>query len=109
MEKECSKHGVTKHSQRSDGRLRCNACAVEYVTNKRIRLKEKAVQYKGGKCQYCGYDKYIGALEFHHLDPSQKDFTFGNKGYIRSWEKMKIELDKCILLCANCHREEHNK
>lgn len=66
-----------------------------------------AVQYKGNKCCICGYDKYIGALEFHHLNPNQKDFGIGSKGYTRSFTKVKEELDKCICVCANCHREIH--
>jgi formate-dependent nitrite reductase cytochrome c552 subunit len=48
-------------------------------------------------------------LEFHHLEPSEKDFGIGSKGHTRSFEKIKLELDKCNLLCANCHREEHSK
>lgn len=82
---------------------------VERVQNKRRGVKIKAVEYKGGKCNKCGYNKCLGAMEFHHLDPKEKDFSIGNKGYTRSWDKVKEELDKCVLLCANCHREEHNK
>lgn len=66
-----------------------------------------AVQYKGGKCCVCGYNKYLGALEFHHLNPNEKDFGISNKGYTRSFEKVKEELDKCILVCSNCHKEIH--
>jgi len=64
-----------------------------------------AIAYKGGKCQVCGYDKYQGALDLHHLNAEEKDFGIGDKGYTRSWEKVRAELDKCILVCANCHRE----
>lgn len=67
-----------------------------------------AIEYKGGKCKCCGYNKCISALEFHHLDPSVKEFNIGQKGYTRSWDKNKKELDKCILVCANCHREIHH-
>ena len=66
-----------------------------------------AVEHKGGRCQVCGYERCIEALEFHHLDPTRKDFGISHKGYTRSWEKVKEEVDKCILLCANCHREFH--
>jgi len=65
------------------------------------------VDYKGEKCQCCGYDKYIGALEFHHIDPNEKDFSLSHRGYCYSWDKVKKELDKCILVCSNCHREIH--
>jgi len=64
-----------------------------------------AIEYKGGKCQICGYSKYQGALDLHHIDPREKDFALGQKGYTRSWVKIREELDKCILLCATCHRE----
>jgi 5-methylcytosine-specific restriction endonuclease McrA len=70
-------------------------------------LKQKALEYKGNKCQVCGYKKYSGALDFHHLDPKQKDFGIGYKGYTRSWKKVQEELDKCILVCSNCHQEIH--
>ncbi len=53
----------------------------------------------------CGYRKYQGALDLHHLDPKNKSFAIGDKGYTRSWKKAEEELNKCILVCANCHRE----
>lgn len=77
------------------------------VSEWRRRLKQKCIDYKGGKCEKCSYNKYIGALEFHHNDPKQKDFSVSSGGHTRAWEKVKIELDKCTLLCANCHREVH--
>ena len=77
------------------------------VKKRRKKIKEMAVEYKGGKCICCGYNKCIGALEFHHLDPNGKDFNISAKGITRAWSKVKEELDKCVLLCANCHRELH--
>lgn len=77
-----------------------------HLSNSRRKLKEKLVEYKGGKCEICGYDKCITALEFHHLDPNEKEFTIGYNGVL-SLEKCKQEVDKCILVCANCHRELH--
>ena len=68
-----------------------------------------AVDHKGGKCQICGYGRCIDALEFHHTYSSKKDFGISNKGYTRSWKRVKEELDKCTLICANCHRELHSK
>lgn len=75
------------------------------VIKRRKKVKELAVEYKGGKCHICHYSKCIGALELHHIDPTQKSFGIGAKGYTRSWDKVRSELDKCVLLCANCHRE----
>ncbi len=78
---------------------------VAAVTKRRHKIKIMAIEYKGSKCQLCGYKKHVGALELHHVDPTQKSFGIGQKGYTRAWEKVKAELDKCVLLCANCHRE----
>jgi len=80
---------------------------VEAVAKRRKKIKLMAVAYKGGKCERCGYDKCVDALDFHHK--GGKDFSISDKGYTRSWEKVKEEIDKCELLCANCHREEHAK
>ena len=78
---------------------------VERVTKRRKQLKALGVEYKGGQCIKCGYNKCIDALDFHHI--KGKDFSISAKGYTKSWETVKKELDKCVLLCANCHREEH--
>ena len=72
----------------------------------RQKIKEKSVEYKGGKCEICDYDKCITALEFHHLNPKSKDFGIGNYSTL-GWDKIKNEINKCILVCANCHREIH--
>lgn len=85
-------------------------CGVkDHVKRWRKRTKLKAIEYKGGKCCRCGYSKCPQALEFHHLDPTKKDFGIGSTGSCKAWEKIKVELDKCILICSNCHREEHAK
>lgn len=79
----------------------CNSC---HVNVRRFHLKEKAIKYKGGKCINCGYNRCIGALEFHHLQPTKKNFQISGN-HARSWEVLKTELDKTILVCANCRRE----
>ena len=103
----CKHHGLTQYVMRSDGRFRCKKCAIEAVQKRRDKIKLLAIEYKGGKCIICNYNKCVQALEFHHLDPNEKEFGIAHKGITRSWEKTKIELDKCILLCSNCHREYH--
>lgn len=115
MELICNTHGISEHKKkkRATGEERwvCKKC--EYLSSRRylINLKLKAIKYGGGECQKCGYDKCWRALHFHHVDPSQKEFAIfeSRAGYpkCRSWEKMKKEIDKCILLCANCHTEIH--
>lgn len=77
------------------------------VDKRRKKIKTLAIAYKGGKCQFCGYNRCVGALEFHHLDPKTKDFGLGQNGLTRSWERTRRELDKCILICSNCHKEIH--
>ena len=67
------------------------------------------VEYKGGSCVICGYNHYMGALEFHHLNPKEKDFNLSHMKKYTFDEKIKNELDKCILVCSNCHREIHGK
>lgn len=105
--KYCKKHGLTEFFLRKDGNYRCKKCSVESVDKRRKQLRHEIVLYKGGKCEICGYNKCESALEFHHLNPDEKDFQLS--GNTRSLEKMKKEVDKCILVCANCHREIHDK
>lgn len=81
---------------------------AENITAKRRALKKMLIEYKGGKCQRCGYDTCMRALEFHHLDPSKKDFGI-SKQLNRNVQDLKNEVDKCILLCANCHAEVHQE
>lgn len=83
----------------------CRLCWNIERNNKQAKQKRRSVEYAGGCCQLCGYDTYDGALEFHHLDPSKKDFQVNMT--LRTWKTIKEEIDKCILLCANCHREVH--
>ena len=67
-----------------------------------------AVAYKGGACQNCGYNRATTSLCFHHVDPSTKSFSLSKGGLEKDWEAIKSELDKCQLLCQNCHREHHS-
>lgn len=98
------------------------ACKQKYYWNKKKEEKQYHYQYKravqrklylislrGGKCERCPYDKNISALDFHHRNPSTKDFqldmrTLGNK----SFKSIMIEFEKCDVLCSNCHREHHH-
>jgi hypothetical protein len=84
----------------------CKCCTKLQTTIRQQKLKEEAINYKGGKCISCNYNDYQGALEFHHLDPNEKEFSISTTKHL-TLEKIKVELDKCILLCANCHREIH--
>lgn len=127
----CGKHGsfsLDKNSSLS----KCPICEKEFYSNNPNRkycfecsplglssaerlklldrkLKHFLVMYKGGKCERCGYNKCEGALQFHHLNPNEKDFSIANINFGKYFDKEKLlkEVDKCVLLCANCHAEEH--
>lgn len=76
------------------------------VKKYRHNKKQKCVDYKGGSCSICGYKKCLQSLEFHHLNPKEKDFTISSKNHL-NMDDTKKELDKCVLLCRNCHAEVH--
>ncbi|MDD3375740.1 MAG: HNH endonuclease signature motif containing protein [Candidatus Omnitrophica bacterium] len=80
---------------------------IDAVRKRRKKIRQMAVDYKGGKCERCGYNRCVEALELHHKVSLEKDFSISQKGYTRSWKRVVEELDKCVLLCANCHRETH--
>lgn len=101
----CSVHGETTFVIERSGRTRCGKCRQARVAEWRRRTKERLVIEAGGSCAVCGYDKYPGALEFHHVDPSQKEFGLSARGVARSLEKLRAEAAKCVLLCGNCHAE----
>jgi predicted nucleic acid-binding Zn ribbon protein len=94
---------------RNNGKFCCNRCKnIYYVTKRRKDLKKALVEYKGGICENCGYNKCIAALDFHHKNPKEKEFGLSQRGLTKSLEILKKEADKCLLLCANCHRETHD-
>jgi hypothetical protein len=68
-------------------------------------VKQTLVDEAGGACQICGYRRYVGALQFHHLDPSTKNFHLASGGIARALDRQRAEARKCVLLCANCHAE----
>ncbi len=115
-DKKCSRCNFTKpiiefykRRRGTDISPYCKICTKNQTLERQRKIKTQCVEYKGGKCIICNYNKYIGALDFHHLDPSKKDFSIGKlKNYSFS-DKIKNELNKCILVCANCHREIHAK
>ena len=80
---------------------------IKAVSKRRKKLREMSLEFSGGKCQICGYNKCTRALNFHHKDPKQKDFGLSERGLTRSWEKIEKEIKKCVLVCANCHMEIH--
>jgi hypothetical protein len=85
----------------------CKKCTTDQVVERTKKLKQLMVDYKGGCCQVCGYNKYIGSLDFHHINPEEKDFTIAHIRHYKFDDLIKKELDKCLLVCSNCHREIH--
>lgn len=90
----------------------CFDCVPDGLSNgAQIRniIKKWGLEYLGSKCSRCGYNKCVTALEFHHKDGSEKEFGISDRDIVLDWIKIKQELDKCEVLCANCHREEHSR
>lgn len=103
---DCAKHGRTRHFTRSDSRaLRCSKCVALGVARHHRRTKLRLIEWFGGKCQRCGFDGCPAAMQFHHRDPSTKSFQVGSGN--RSWARTLAEAEKCEMICANCHAEEH--
>jgi DNA-binding CsgD family transcriptional regulator len=102
---ECVHHGVTTFFVFKGGRSRCGKCNSEAVQRRRETTKRTLAQERGGQCAICGYRRYIGALQFHHVDPKEKKFGISGRGITRSIARSREEAAKCILLCANCHAE----
>lgn len=85
----------------------CKVCYAEVVKLNKQIFKIKCLEYKGKQCEVCGYNKCIGALHFHHIDPFKKNFSISEFRYREFNDTIKSELDKCQVLCANCHAEQH--
>lgn len=92
---------LTEESRREARRISQNKA----VRHQHQKSKEKSIVYMGNACRVCGYAGCRGSLVFHHVDPSTKEFTVGSGN--RGWDRTKKELNKCVLLCANCHGEVH--
>lgn len=84
---------------------RCYSCTVKI---RRHKIKMEMVNKKGGKCSKCGYNECLSALQFHHINPKTKAFSISGS-HCRSMSRVKKELNKCIVLCANCHSKESCK
>jgi hypothetical protein len=101
----CKKHGMQIHRLRKDKDYYiCKECVRVKSTLHKARQKAKCVEYLGGACVKCGYNICQAAMDFHHRE--DKEFTLSHRINYR-WERLTKELDKCDLLCANCHRELH--
>ncbi len=84
----------------------CRKCRQKDQNKSNRKKKFLLVQYKGGRCEVCGYNRCMAALDFHHIEPTQKDPDWKK---MRKWalERIKKEIDQCSLVCRNCHSEIH--
>lgn len=105
--KETTPETIKKTLLKNNVKLHNKQTKSQIVINWRKRKKQLLVDYKGGKCQNCGYKKSIGALEFHHINSEEKEFTISASSF--SFERLKKEVDKCVLVCSNCHIEIHEQ
>lgn len=81
---------------------------IDRIKKRNRDIKNLAIEYKGNKCVSCGYNKCQAALDFHHINHGEKEFGIADMiSKSMNFEEIKLELDKCILLCSNCHREYH--
>lgn len=108
-ERECLLCGDTFKPLTPAANLRqcCYTCIPDGIQLTRGLFLGKIKINLGGKCIKCGYDRCLKALEFHHLDPSKKDFTISNDHF--KLKEAIEEVKKCVLLCSNCHKELHDE
>jgi transposase len=105
IQRECARHGRTEFVIEGRGYYRCKRCRSEQVVRHRRTVKETLVAEAGGACALCGYGRCLSALEFHHLDPSQKRLHISQNGVTLSVAAVRAEVRNCVLLCSNCHAE----
>ncbi len=101
----CGRHGETTFVIETSGRVRCRRCRMDRVSERRRKVKRILVEEAGGECAICSYHRFVGALHFHHLDPSTKAFGLAEKGITLGIDRLRKEAGKCVLPCANCHVE----
>ena len=101
----CRRHGEARFVMEGRGYYRCTRCRGERVAARRRKVKALLVEEAGGRCRLCGYDRYAGALHFHHVDPAEKAFGVAKAGVTLGIERLRAEARKCVLLCSNCHAE----
>jgi transposase len=105
ISRDCAAHGVTEFVLEGRGCDRCKRCRQERVAQHRRGLKQTLVDEAGGGCAICGYDRYLGALHFHHVDPVQKRIEINSSGATPSLAALRLEAAKCVVLCSNCRAE----
>ena len=107
---KCHKCGITNPLSFTKGRYStCRRCRTTSQKGRYHQYKTKAVQYKGGGCELCGYNKCLASLDFHHKNETNKEFGIGGLRREVGFKKLKEEIEKCEVICANCHRIVHHE
>jgi transposase len=101
----CGRHGETDFWLDGRGYYRCKRCRSAAVTRRRRKVKAVLVEEARGACCICGYHRNMRALHFHHVEPSQKRHEINAKGVAIALDRLRVEAQKCVLLCSNCHAE----
>ena len=102
QKKFCSRNCKNKHG---NNRLQSYRAQQDRGRQRKLQL----IEFNGGRCRICGYSRNSSALEFHHVDPTQKEFALDLRSLSnRKWSNVLNEAEKCILVCSNCHKETHN-
>jgi 5-methylcytosine-specific restriction endonuclease McrA len=81
---------------------------INYNNQRKRIIRSEYIKREGGKCLRCGYNKYEGALDFHHRDPKEKSFALSVQNFGKRRILLEKEIAKCDLLCSNCYREIHH-
>jgi len=104
LNRENKNRYLSQYRKQPHVKIKKNAARRKWTETEKL----KAIKYKGGKCEVCGYSKCTAALDFHHKNPLTKN-GYGTGALKQHWtfERNKSEIDKCILVCVRCHREIH--
>ena len=104
--KECANSKSRAHHREKSKNEEWAESRRQKMSEKTKQSKLRAIEYLGGSCLDCGGVFPFYVFDFHHLDGNTKSDN-PSRSLRRSWEKAKVELDKCVLLCSNCHRGRH--
>lgn len=104
-DKEYSEY--TKDKNKKAGlRSCCKVCDRSIKAESYEGRKWECFNYKGCKCEICGVIENADFYDFHHRVPEDKCFDV-TASLMKKWELIRAEIDKCLMLCPNCHRKEH--
>lgn len=104
----CGETDSSKFYSKNKMKTCCKKCHNIKIHQKTRAMKARAIEYLGGVCERCNCTGVPAIFDFHHRDPAEKEFSWGDSR-TSNWDRLQLELDKCSLLCANCHRTVHDE